>query len=197
MKKIKRLFIFTIISSLVVSCSMSNCNDNLTPMFEKISYKENELVTFISDSGFIRTDTVKIEFNKVPEQYNSTGSEDGKYDCKGDFTIMFGSYRILGVATYYKSQSYLEESFINSSYRNEIISDYGLYKKSDTVNYVYNGNTIKSIHKYEIDSVKFNELNRQNKIFKYCYEYYYSINDYRLLFYSIAEGNNKVNWRLK
>jgi hypothetical protein len=171
---------------VLLGCNVYDCRDEITPIFNKISYRNNAIVTFINDSGVINADTVLINYSKVPATYKDDGSEfNGQANCTGNFSVVLGNYKIYGFQSGYSNPT------LTISFTKPIITP---RKKSETVAYNYNGVAINSIHIYSIDTIKSDIFVKEEKILK---EYYYSISDYQLLFYSITENNMTTNWRIK
>ena len=165
------------------------CEDNLAPLYNKITYKNMDVIKFVNDSGILRQDTVHINYSKVPENYNDNYSEEynGQGACSGDFSFKLGDYEIHGHQ--YGGDNYAE---ISTNFFN-----YAIYERQDTLEYDYNGIILKAIHIYEIDSARFKNINYQKKILKYCNEYIVSLSDYKLFYFSIIENNIRTNWKLE
>ena len=191
-----RIIIFFSIIGLTQCAINISCPDNLTPLFNKISYKNNQIITFVNDLGIVKYDTVHIKNKKVPDHITGTilnRGGDGEYDdCTGIFYVNLGDFKICGIQD-------CQHCSQNGAGINTYFFSYQYsFKSADTTFYLYNDKKIEPVLHYMLDTAYFeHNYNSQKKIIKYCNEYYISLNDYRLLFYSIIENDIKTNWRLK
>jgi hypothetical protein len=183
MKKIKTIGI-KIIYYLIFIPQFSGCyecGNELKTYYEKIPYKNGDIVKYINDDGTIKRDTVRIEYSKVPGNINCSGSEECDENCIGEFTLTLGSYRMHVSQVYDDGSNFIR--FKNVFFEKTINGS-----RLDTSDFVLNGKVIKAMH-YKADT-------STNTSMKYCYEFYYSVNDYKLIYYTISDNKVFTNWRL-
>jgi hypothetical protein len=183
---------FLILASGCSILNQTDCPDNLEPYFRKnITYKNNEIIEFINDSGIHKFDTVHIKYPNVPSKYLKDGNDQENYQCGGQFFVDLGDYEITGVQQDNEEDNtiYVSPYFFKNCYCH--------YLNSEAITYLYNGNAIDAIHYYNIDSTSIHNITKPYKVVKYCTEFYFTPNDFRLLAYSISDSGIITNWRIK
>ena len=189
-KKLVNTLIIVICTISLNQCVLferEDCTNNLDPYFNNtITYKDHQIIEFINDSdGTHRFDTVHIKYPNVPKTYINDGTDQTHYKCEGQFTVTLGDYEIDGnqAGNFDHNGLQITTDICNNSYF--------AYKKIDTTNYLYNDTPVRSIHYYDFDSSWCSDCSR------YGIEYYVSVADLRLLYYSVSENGGITNWRLK
>ncbi len=180
------VIILLILLNIINGCDCENCQQNLASYYNKIGYKNNEIVQFSNSQGNIKLDTVQINYTPVPKQICS--STDHQQDCWGDFEFIIGNYVISGNQgpNLRYNATYCDFYFKDQKYYN----DRKIFI-CDTIDYEYRGNSIIALHYIWNDTIK------EDNSIKHYTEFIISKNDYRLLKFCINENNFNECWNLK
>jgi hypothetical protein len=180
--------LFLISFNPLKQCMLFNqeeCTNNLDVfVYNVLTYENNQVINFINESGDSCSNTVHIDYPNVPEKYIEDGTDQTHYACSGNFELVLGDYSIIGTQS-----GNIEHNAITivTGIGNSNIYD---YLDWDTVEYLYKGTALKSIHYYHIDT------SRKWLTDNYALEYYIALDDYRILEYTILKNDTITNWRL-
>jgi len=122
-------------------CHCKTCIDNLTPINNKISYTNGELVAFVNDTLGAVFDTVHVSLGKPSsKQYNCSGNTDAGEEACTCWTDFF-----------YSNFFYLSISQADNKLNNRIscsASNYNAGEKEEVVSYTYKNDILKAVHYY-------------------------------------------------
>jgi hypothetical protein len=187
--------------SIITVLIFSSCNDctkcvnNLAEYKSKIPYKNGDIVIFHNDTLGNRIDTIGLEYAPAnTSENNCTGTKSASDQ---------NNQMCSGVLNFYLKNVTLEVSIDQAPNFNknktsfftkfDYVDYIGLNKIRDTISYIYNVETLKTIHNKWIEPFK--SINPHLNIT----EYYYSISPkIRILQYTTIDTNGVTRtWKLQ
>ncbi len=183
--KSRNWIIFLIVCIIVNGCECQDCAKKLEGIYNKINYRNNEIVQFSDSLGNIRSVTIHVNYDPVPNQ--ACGTTDHQQDCWGIFKFVVGDFVLDGS----QGPNYTNNE---TSFGYYFISDAHFYKhvyKVDTILYEYHGNKIIALHNVWYDPTE------EDNNSKHYSEFIISKSDYRLLKYCIIDNDINTCWTLK